>query len=132
MYKISTDYFSKNTIITVTINFDPRDYHFHFKNVAFRQFTEITAWSQIQLKFCSILFMRTIHFEIVRYCGGLILTIFFNFPHHHRANRPCRTAQMTSRIEFLCTRRLHGSLLLLIHSFYLWELLIWEVLDDQK
>ena len=41
------------------------------------------------------------------------------------ANRPCRTAQMTSRIEFLCTRRLHGSLLLLIHSFYLWVLLFW-------
>ena len=29
--KISTEYFSKNTIITVTINFDPRK---------FRQFTE--------------------------------------------------------------------------------------------
>ena len=37
--KISTEFFSKNTIITVTINFDPREYHFHL-NVAFRQFTE--------------------------------------------------------------------------------------------
>ena len=36
--KISTEYFSKNTI-TVTINFDPRKYNFHLI-VAFRQFTE--------------------------------------------------------------------------------------------